>query len=110
MGKRQRGYGAVYHRLDGRWEGQIRIPGGGRRSFYGQTRRDVIHRLSQERWALVKVCQSVQERRPWRRSCRAGLPSAQLDCGPALHAPTRSTSRDSCLIWAGCRCGLSRRG
>jgi len=52
MGKRSRGFGAVYLRPDGRWEGQIRIPGGGRRSFYAKTRRDVIHRLSQERWAL----------------------------------------------------------
>ncbi len=52
MGKRGRGYGAVYHRPDGRWEGQIRIPGGGRRSFYAHTRRDVIHRLSEARWAL----------------------------------------------------------
>ncbi len=52
MGKRQRGFGAVYHRPDGRWEGQIRIPGGGRRSFYARTRREVAHRLSQERWAL----------------------------------------------------------
>jgi hypothetical protein len=32
MGKRGRGFGAVYWRPDGRWEGQIRIPGGGRRS------------------------------------------------------------------------------
>jgi hypothetical protein len=52
MGKRSRGYGAVYWRPDGRWEGQIRIPGGGRRSFYARTRRDVIHRLSEARWAL----------------------------------------------------------
>ncbi len=52
MGKRGRGYGAVYWRPDGRWEGQIRIPGGGRRSFYARTRRDVIHRLSEARWAL----------------------------------------------------------
>lgn len=52
MGKRRRGYGAVYKRSDGRWEGQIRIPGGDRRSFYARTQRDVIHRLSQERWAL----------------------------------------------------------
>ncbi len=52
MGKRSRGYGAVYHRPDGRWEGQIRIPGGGRRSFYARTRRDVIRRLTEARWAL----------------------------------------------------------
>ena len=52
MGKRKRGFGAVYLRPDGRWEGQIRIPGGARRSFYARSRRDVIHRLSQERWAL----------------------------------------------------------
>ncbi len=52
MGKRTRGYGAVYHRPDGRWEGQIRIPGGGRRSFYARTRREVIRRLTEARWAL----------------------------------------------------------
>jgi|GEM_PF-4027057 len=52
MGKRGRGFGAVYWRPDGRWEGQIRIPGGGRRSFYARTRRDVIHRLSEARWSL----------------------------------------------------------
>jgi hypothetical protein len=52
MGKRTRGYGAVYHRPDGRWEGQIRIPGGGRRSFYTRTRREVIRRLTEARRAL----------------------------------------------------------
>jgi hypothetical protein len=52
MGKRGRGFGAVYWRPDGRWQGQIRIPGGGRRSFYARTRRDVINRLSEARWAL----------------------------------------------------------
>ena len=52
MGKRRRGFGAIYHRPDGRWEGQIRIPGGARRSFYARSRREVSHRLSQERWAL----------------------------------------------------------
>jgi|ERR1700682_6023810 integrase len=52
MGKRTRGYGAVYHRPDGRWEGQIRIPGGARRSFYARTRREVIRRLTEARWAL----------------------------------------------------------
>jgi integrase len=52
LGKRRRGFGAVYHRPYGRWEGQIRIPGGGRRSVYGRTRREAVHRLSEERWAL----------------------------------------------------------
>ncbi len=52
MGKRGRGYGAVYWRPDGRWEGQIRISGGGRRSFYARTRREVIRRLTEARWAL----------------------------------------------------------
>jgi len=52
MGKRVRGYGAVYLRPDGRREGQIRIPCGGRRSFYARARPNVIHRLSEARWAL----------------------------------------------------------
>jgi hypothetical protein len=33
MGKRANGQGAVYLRGDGRWEGQLRLPAGGRKSF-----------------------------------------------------------------------------
>jgi len=38
MGKRGRGYGTVSRRPDGRWEGQIRIPRGGRCSVDPLTR------------------------------------------------------------------------
>ena len=36
MARRNRGFGAVFLRADGRWEGQIRIGGGRRRSFYAR--------------------------------------------------------------------------
>jgi integrase len=52
MERRQRGLGGVYQRADGRWEGRIRIRGGRRRSFYPRTRRDVVRRLGEVRWAL----------------------------------------------------------
>lgn len=52
MGKRRRGFGAIYHRPDGRWRARFVFREGARRSFYARTRRDVIHRLSQERWGL----------------------------------------------------------
>ncbi len=52
MGKRQTGLGTVYRRQDGRWEGQIRIPGGRRRSFYSHSRRDLVHKLADAGWAL----------------------------------------------------------
>jgi hypothetical protein len=52
MGKRRRGYGAIFYQADGRWEGQIRIPGGRWRSFYARTRREAIRQLSEARWAL----------------------------------------------------------
>ena len=42
MAKRKDGKGAVYHRADGRWEAQFRLPGIGRKSFYGRTRREVL--------------------------------------------------------------------
>ena len=51
MGTGQRRFGAVCQREMGAGR-EIRIPGGGRCSFYARTRRDMIHRLSQERWAL----------------------------------------------------------
>ena len=52
MARRNRGLGAVFLRADGRWEGQIRIGGGRRRSFYARTRRDLVHKLADARWAL----------------------------------------------------------
>jgi integrase len=53
MARRNRGLGAVFLRADGRWEGQIRIGGGRRRSFYARTRRDLVHKLAADaRWAL----------------------------------------------------------
>jgi hypothetical protein len=52
MARRNQGLGAVFLRADGRWEGQIRIAGGRRRSFYARTRRDLVHKLADARWAL----------------------------------------------------------
>jgi hypothetical protein len=52
MDRRQQGLGAVYRRRDGRWEGQIRIRGGPRRSFYARTRKDAVHKLAEARWTL----------------------------------------------------------
>ena len=52
MARRNRGLGAVFLRADGRWEGQIRIGAGRRRSFYAHTRRDLVHKLAEARWAV----------------------------------------------------------
>ena len=52
MARRNRGLDAVFLRADGRWEGQIRIGGGRRRSFYARTRRDLVHKLADARWTL----------------------------------------------------------
>ena len=41
MGKRANGQGAVYLR----WEGQLRLPAGGRKSVYARTRRDLLRKL-----------------------------------------------------------------
>jgi hypothetical protein len=80
MGKRQAGFGALYKRQDGRWEGQIRIPGGLRRSFYGHSRRDLIHKLADARWALgegLPVSAGTQSLRAyldyWLIVCRSRL-------------------------------------
>ena len=53
MGKRRYGSGAVKLRSDGRWEGQLRLADGSRRSVYGQSREQVIARLQEERWRLT---------------------------------------------------------
>jgi integrase len=52
MSKRKDGKGAIYHRADGRWEAQFRIAGGGRKSVYGRTRREVHRKLREVRWIV----------------------------------------------------------
>lgn len=54
MTKRGNGQGAVYLRGDGRWEAQIRLAGGRRKSLYGPTRREVVRRLRETRWLLAQ--------------------------------------------------------
>jgi integrase len=54
MGKRANGQGAVYLRGDGRWEGQLRLPAGGRKSVYARTRRDLLRKLREANWMLAQ--------------------------------------------------------
>jgi len=54
MAKRANGQGAVYLRGDGRWEAQLRFAGGGRKSVYGRTRREVLGKLREARWAAAR--------------------------------------------------------
>jgi hypothetical protein len=70
MAKRGNGQGAVYLRGDGRWEAQIRLAGGRRKSLYGPTRREVVRRLRKRAGYLLRVCQSVHAK------CRWGFSSA----------------------------------
>ncbi len=50
MVKRGRGEGAVYLRGDGRWEAQLRLPSGRRKSVYAGSRIEVITRLADVSW------------------------------------------------------------
>jgi len=53
MAKRASRHPAVHQRADGRWEGQLGLPGGGRKSFYGRTRRETLQKLEQGSWSLA---------------------------------------------------------
>ena len=46
MRRRGHGEGSIYKRKDGRWEAQLRIERGGRRSLYGRSRRDAQQKLA----------------------------------------------------------------
>src|SRR5215207_29194 len=45
MAKRANGEGLIRDRPDGRWEAQIRLPGGVRKSIYGKTQKEVREKL-----------------------------------------------------------------
>ena len=64
MGKRANGQGAVYLRGDGRWESQLRLPAGGRKSVYARTRRDLLQKFAKPAGCSLKGCQSARETRP----------------------------------------------
>src|SRR5215831_5567082 len=38
--------GTIYKRQDGRWVASVTLPGGKRKSFYGQTRQEVAQKLT----------------------------------------------------------------
>jgi integrase len=44
--KKANGEGSIYQRKDGRWVGQLSLSDGGRKFFYGATRREVKERLT----------------------------------------------------------------
>src|SRR5258706_2306076 len=54
MAKRANGQGVVYLGGDGRWEAQLRLAGGGRKSVYWRTRREVVGKLREARWAAAR--------------------------------------------------------
>jgi integrase len=54
MARRSKGEGAIYLRGDGRWEAQLRLGAGRRKSVYGRTRREVLGKLREARWALKR--------------------------------------------------------
>ncbi len=45
MANRGQGEGSIYRRADGRWCAAVRLEGGGRRVFYGRTRREAADKL-----------------------------------------------------------------
>jgi hypothetical protein len=90
MARRNRGLGAVFLRADGRWEGQIRIGGGRRRSFYARTRRDLVHKLSDARWALgegLPVSAGTQSLRIFLEYWLMGVPHAVAAYHPGHLCP-----------------------
>jgi len=62
--------GTIYKRQDGRWVSSVTLPGGKRKSFYGQTRQEVAQKLT----AGLKA-----------RLDGMPLPSDQLKVGRYLH-------------------------
>src|SRR5437763_7755495 len=54
MARRAKGEGAVYLRGDRRWEAQLRLGVGRRKSVYGRTRRGVLGKLREARWSLKR--------------------------------------------------------
>ncbi|TMC11461.1 MAG: hypothetical protein E6J41_05955 [Chloroflexi bacterium] len=51
----RRGEGTVYRRRDGRWSGQIRLPGGVRQTVYGRSEEEARERLAAVRAAIAPL-------------------------------------------------------
>ena len=52
MARRGRGEGAVYQRSDGRWEAQLRLPDGQRKSIYARSRGRAVTKLGDAAWRV----------------------------------------------------------
>ena len=53
MARRAYGHGAIYRRADGRWEAQLRLGAGGRKSYYGKTKREAASKLAEASWMIA---------------------------------------------------------
>ena len=53
MARRRHGSGSIVHRVDGRWEGRLRLADGKRRFIYARDRRRLVAKLQEERWRLA---------------------------------------------------------
>ncbi len=94
-GKRANGQVAVYLRGDGRWEGQLRLPAGGRKSVYAQTRRDLPRKLREASWMLAQGL-PVSSRNQTMTSKIAAVtsPGSPGPYRPGCHTP-RSSNKDA---------------
>jgi hypothetical protein len=89
MPKRAKGEGAVYLRGDGRWEAQLRLGVGRRKSVYGRTRREVLGKLREARWSLKRGLPVSSRKRHSPPSWSAGWRWSKGGSGPA---PMRAMS------------------
>ena len=62
MSRRGNGEGTITHRKDGRWQARLTLPDGTRKSFYGQTRKEVERKLSEGRHSLSRGLPVPNER------------------------------------------------
>ncbi len=104
MARRSKGEGAIYLRGDGRWEAQLRLGAGRRRSVYGRTKREVLGKLREARWALKRGLPVSSRKLTLGELLERWLEMIKSRVGPAPTKATSSTQGAWVLNWATSRC------
>src|SRR5215475_3426759 len=77
--------GTIYKRQDGRWVASVSLPGGKRKSFYGQTRQEVAQKLTVGLKARLDGIPLPSDRLKVGRYLHDWLTTAQPSLRPSTH-------------------------
>lgn len=85
MSRRKNNEGTIKRRVDGRWEAQVTLPDGKRKSFYGSKERDVLQKIRQVQRDIDAGLPIVEDKQTIAQYLTSWLDTIKLRLKPSSH-------------------------